>query len=252
MTPNEFGKLKLAFFDIDGTLIRRDFQPGNLSLKSRAFNYATETVFGLKGFDYTQILGKRIFGLTDRSILKTTLLGIGIKESEYQAKEDELFLAIDDYFERHVNSETETGYYPLPKIKEFLEKLKAAGIQMGLVTGNIKKHTDWKLKICGLEEYFTTGGFGEDAEHRTDIMRVGIRRNPDIQLDSFCHFGDSPPDLMAARECQIKAVAITDLGGGTHFREELEEINYGLVIDSWSEINAIAKYLSSDCQQPKT
>jgi phosphoglycolate phosphatase len=246
MAQHEFGKLKLAFFDVDGTLIRRDFQPGNLSLKSKAFNYATETVFGLKGFDYTKILGKRIFGLTDRSILKTTLSQIGIDEAEYRSKENELFVAIDNYFERYVKSETETGYYRLPKIRELLEKLKAARVRLGLVTGNIKKHTDWKLKICGLEGYFTTGGFGEDAEYRTDIMRIGIKRNPDIQPDNFCHFGDSPPDLVAARECHIKAVAITDKGGGTHFREELEEIGYGLVIDNWSEIDPIAKYLSSD------
>ncbi len=243
MGQKTFGKLRLAFFDIDGTLIRREFRNGELSLKSRAFNYATETVFGIEGFDYTKILGKRIFGLTDRSILKTTLAELGMSAEEYHAREEALFLAIDEYFERHVDDEKDAGYYALPGIREFLDSLKSEGVRLGLVTGNIKKHSDWKMALCGLEEYFTTGGFGEDAEHRTDIMRAGFASNSDICLESICHFGDSPPDLIAARECGIKAVAICDKGGGTHFRAELEEIGYGIVIDGWGDTERIAEYL---------
>ncbi len=243
MTHGLFPNLKLAFFDIDGTLIRRRFD-GTLSLKSRTFNFATEKVFGLKGFDYTQILGKRIFGLTDRSIIKVTLAQLGIDDAEYHAREAALFEAIDEYFEEHVDREKKTGYHPVPGIEDFLEILRSNGIRLGLVTGNIKRHADWKMEICGFNGIFTTGGFGEDAELRPDIMRMAIRRNPDMPLDSICHFGDSPPDLLAARDCAIKAVAITVLGGGTHTRPELEETEYGLVIDSWEDIDTIFEYLS--------
>jgi phosphoglycolate phosphatase-like HAD superfamily hydrolase len=234
--------LGLVFFDIDGTLIRREFD-GTLSLKSRAFNYATEAVFGLKGFDYTKILGKRIFGLTDRSIIKTTLLQIGISEGQYYSKETLLFDAVDEYFERNLGTEKISGYHPVPGALEFVKTLRDSKVRLGLVTGNIKKHADWKMGICGYDGYFTTGGFGEDAELRSEIMRVAIERNRDIARDRICHFGDSPPDLMAARECGIKAVAITDLGGGTHSRQELEEVGYGLIIDSWGEVEAIGEYV---------
>jgi len=239
---NGFDGLKLAFFDIDGTIIRRNFD-GKLSLKSRAFNFAVENVLELKGFDYTRIMGKRIFGLTDRSILKVTLGEIGIGEKEYYANESRLFLAIDEYFDRYIDEEKESGYYCLPGIRDFLETLKKSDIRLGLVTGNIKKHSEWKMGLCALDGIFTTGGFGEDAELRSDILLAGIGRNSDIPTDRICHFGDSPADLIAARECGVKCVAITDAGGGTHTREELEEAAYGFLIDSWGEIDKIREYV---------
>jgi phosphoglycolate phosphatase-like HAD superfamily hydrolase len=243
MEAQLFGNLKLAFFDIDGTLMHRHFD-GTLSLKSRAFNYATERVFGLRGFDYTKILGKRIFGLTDRSIIKVTLQQIGIDEGEYYHHENQLFKTIDEYFEKNIELEKNSGYRPNPGVEEFLRLLANSGIRLGLVTGNIKKHADWKMQICGFDGLFTTGGFGEDAEHRPEIMQIGIDRNSEIPIDQICHFGDSPPDLMAARECGIRAVANTASGGGTHTRFELEEVGYGLVIDSWKEVRAIVEYLA--------
>lgn len=243
MNSAEFNTLGLAFFDIDGTLMRRNFT-GTLSLKSRAFNFAVQKVYGIADFDYTRILGKRIFGLTDRSIMKTVLMEMGMAERDYYAREKALFEAIDEYFEEKVAEEKETGYYPLPGIFEFLDKLRAADVRLGLVTGNISRHAYWKMEIAGFDGYFTTGGFGEDAEHRSDILWAGIQRNADIPLSCICHFGDSPPDLEAARTCGIKGIAISDGGGGTHTRDELAAVGYGLIIDSWSATDEIVRYLA--------
>ncbi len=234
--------MKLAFFDIDGTLIRRDFD-GTLSLKSRSFNYGIKKAYDLD-IDYTKILGKRIFGLTDRSIIKKTLAEIGIDSKRYYDGEDRLFDAIDEYFEKNYPHENNGGYHQLPGIRNFLQILIANGTRLGLVTGNIKKHSDWKLDIAGLNDLFTTGGYGEDAEERWEIMSCAIKRNSDIDQHNICHFGDSPPDLEAAQKCSIKAVAITDKGGGTHSRDELQSVGYGLLIDSWNQIDQIRDYLN--------
>lgn len=237
-----FPNLKLAFFDIDGTLLRRDFD-GTLSLKSRAFNHAVATIFGVKGADYTRVLGKRLYGLTDKLILKTFLAELGIAEDSYYSRENNLFLAIDEYFLQNHNASDIAGYYPLPGVIDFLKLLKAENIRLGLVTGNIRKHSLWKLEPAGLYDYFATGGFGDDAETRREIMSIAIGRNPDIDLDQICHFGDSPADLESARDCHIKAVAITDIGGGTHSRDELKAVGHGLIIDSWTALDQIAGYL---------
>lgn len=237
-----FENLKLAFFDIDGTLIRRDFS-GTLSLKSRCFNYAIETVFGLKNVDYTKILGKRLFAMTDKTIFRNTLKALGVDEGSYNSKEAELFDTANDYFDANLESSEIAGYYPLPGVMDFIRKLKSENIRLGLVTGNIKKHSIWKMEIGGFDGCFSTGGYGDDAEHRSDIMAAAIRRNSDIPLINICHFGDSPPDLEAARDCGIRGVAIAEKGGGSHTREELSAVGYGLMIDSWSELELIAKYL---------
>lgn len=233
----------MAFFDIDGTLLRRDFD-GALSVKSRAVNYAVAEIFGLDGADYTKILGKKLYGMTDKLILKAFLAQFGISEKEYYRRENEIFLVINDYYDKNRNRADSAAYYPLPGIVQFLQRLKTEGVRLGIVTGNIEKHSRWKLEPTGLSEFFTTGGFGDDAESRGDIMRAAIGRNPDIRLDQICHFGDSPADLESARECGLKAVAITDKGGGTHSRKELEGAGYGILIDSWSEQDSIFRYIN--------
>jgi len=235
--------LRLAFFDVDGTLIWRKSDDG-ISLKSASFNYALNTVFGLKNISYLSILGKRLYGLTDRSILKMTLIELGFSESHYYDNEDRLFKAADEYFERNLKTLKEFQYNPNPGVREFLNRLKEQNVRLGLVTGNIKKHSDWKMKGVGFDGFFTTGAFGEDGEDRIAIMSVALERNRDIAVSSICHFGDSPLDLSAAAKLGIRCVALTKNGGGTHSREELEAVGYGLVIDSWNEVDRILEYLN--------
>jgi phosphoglycolate phosphatase-like HAD superfamily hydrolase len=235
--------LMLGFFDIDGTLIRRSTQEG-LSLKSRSFNYAIETVFDLKNIDYTAMLGRRIYGLTDKKVLKMTLSELGISGSRYREKEEELFEAANDYFGKHQSEGGIPDYVPLAGVLEFLELLRSRNVRLGLMTGNIKTHSHWKLAGAGFDGFFTTGAYGEDAENRDEILSIAIERNADIPLSQICHFGDSPLDLEAARICDVRGIVVSDKGGGTHSPGELEAVGYGLVIDTWRDLAAIEKYLS--------
>jgi len=233
----------LAFFDIDGTLIRRNRQDG-LSLKSRSFNYAIEMIFDLKNVDYTSVLGRRIYGLTDKKVLKLTLSELGISEKQYQENEQKLFAAGNEYFDKHRLENGIPDYVPLPGVLEFLELLRSRNVRLGLMTGNIKRHSNWKLIDAGFDGFFTTGAYGEDAENREEILSIAIERNADIPVSQICHFGDSPLDLEAARSCNVKGVVVSDKGGGTHSVQELETIGYGLVIDTWRDLKAIEEYLS--------
>lgn len=235
--------ISLGFFDIDGTLIRRNRQDG-LSLKSRSFNYAIETVFDLENIDYTAMLGKRIYGLTDKKVLKMTLSELGIPEGRYYENEEELFAAVNEYFEEHRSQDGIPDYVPLTGILEFLEFLRSENVRLGLMTGNIKTHSRWKLTDAGFDSFFTTGAYGEDAENRDEILSIAIERNADIPVSQICHFGDSPLDLDAARRCNIRGIAVSDKGGGTHSVEELETVGYGLVIDTWKDVRVIEEYLS--------
>lgn len=234
--------LKLCFFDIDGTLIRRSGKGGQ-SLKTRSINYALETVFGIEGIDYMSILGKRIYGMTDSLIMRAAVAQHGIDTDRYRRKEPELFKSIDRYFDAHLERGGNNDYVRISGVVEFLDYLKTQNIRLGLVTGNIKKHSDWKMINVGFDSYFETGAFGDDADERWKILTIALSRNDDIPVQSICHFGDSPADLDAARRCGIKAVAICDKGGGTHSREELEEVGFGIIIDSWHERDIMEEYL---------
>ncbi len=236
-------RLKLAFFDIDGTLIQRK-NKDVITLKSSCFNYALSEVFGLENVNYLTVLGKRIYGLTDKSVLKTTLMELGYSDYLYYEKEADLFRAIDDYFEEQIIKLKEPEYLPNPGAEELLNSLKNMNVKLGLVTGNIKKHSEWKMRGVGFESYFTTGAFGDDGEDRAEILETAVNRNSDIEKSLICHFGDSPLDLESARKLGLKCAVLTIKGGGTHSREELENIGYGLIIDSWTEISKIEQYIS--------
>jgi len=190
------------------------------------------------------VLGRKIFGMTDISIMKAAAAHHGVDDQKFYENLDNLFAKIDLYFEKHMDSGGNNDYSRLPGISEFLTYLRENRIRLGLVTGNIRRHSEWKMENAGFDNYFTTGGFGEDAEIRSEILQIAIDRNPDIMKDLICHFGDSPPDLMAAKDCGIRAVGITEKGGGTHSRADLEKIGHGLIIDSWSEKDLIMQYLS--------
>lgn len=234
--------LRLAFFDIDGTLIRRNIKDG-LTIKSRSFNYAMEKVFGLKNVDYTALLGRKIFGLTDKRIMKLCLAHFGLTDNDFHSKEKELFAAAGEYFREHRMESGVPDYAPLPGIVDFLDFLVSEEVRLGLATGNIEIHSRWKLADSGFDGFFTTGAYGEDAEIRRDILSIAIDRNSDIQASLICHFGDSPLDLDAAEWCGVRGVAVSDVGGGTHSRDELLAVGYGLVIDSWSDREIIRDYL---------
>jgi len=236
--------IDLAFFDIDGTIIWRISNDG-INLKSSCFNHALNSVFELDNVNYLKILGKKIYGQTDRSILKLTLLKLGFKNDDYYQNEDKLFEAVDDYFEKYQRQLQFKQYKRIPGAFEFLNILNDKRIRLGLVTGNIKKHSDWKMKGVELDSFFTTGGFGDDGETRDQILEFALNRNDDIAKSRICHFGDSPQDILAAEKFGLKVVAICDKGGGTHSRNELAEIGYGLIIDSWYEIDKIESYLKN-------
>jgi phosphoglycolate phosphatase-like HAD superfamily hydrolase len=236
--------IDLAFFDIDGTIIWRTSKTG-INLKSKCFNYALKTVFGLDGVSYLTILGKKIYGQTDRSILRLTLLELGYSDDDYYKNEKRLFEEVDNFFEKFYRKLQYGEYKRIDGAVEILEMLKSKNIRLGLVTGNIKKHADWKMAGVGYERFFTTGGFGDDGESRDEILKTALSRNSDILPYRICHFGDSPQDITAARNFNLKVVAICDIGGGTHSRDELDKFNYGLVVDSWHESNSIIDYLNS-------
>jgi len=241
MNRQTFSNLKLAFFDIDGTLIRR-IPDGKMGLKSQSFNYAINKTFGVN-INYMEILGKKIFGLTDRSIVRQTLKAAGIDDRAYHEKQKELFDNINSYFDERAPLTLNREYYVIAGVENLLNDLRSDGIRLGLVTGNIKRHADWKVNAVGLEKFFDTGAFGDDAEARADILKIAINRNDNIDRKSICHFGDSPADLEAARANNIKGVAISDAGGGTHTRDELQMAEYGLIVDSWNDLPTIQEYL---------
>jgi phosphoglycolate phosphatase-like HAD superfamily hydrolase len=148
--------IKVATFDIDGTLMRR--HPDVYTLKIEAIDLAVRETFGIAKFNYHEHLKPSMYGMTDRSIMRSLMLELGVTRDTLEQKFETLFKNIFTHFNKRPDHTTEKDYYLLPGVKEILEQLKSRGVEMGLATGNYREFANWKVDGLGIGHYFTLGG----------------------------------------------------------------------------------------------
>ena len=96
-------------------------------------------------------------------------------------------------------------------------------VAVGLGTGNIREGARIKLERVGIYDRFAFGGFGCDAEDRTELIRRGAKRGADrlgANRDR-CRvvvIGDTPKDVAAAQAIGAECVGV---GTGSFSAEQL-------------------------------
>lgn len=114
----------------------------------------------------------------------------------------------------------------LPGIVSLLDHLVAhRGAVLGLATGNIEMGGRVKLERGDLNRYFDFGGFGSDAEDRTELVRKAAVRAADkngggLRPDYTFVIGDTPLDIDAGKRAGFKTVGVAT---GTYTVEQLLE-----------------------------
>jgi len=206
---------KVLLFDIDATLLLS----GHAG--TRALNRTFQRLYGIED----AMLDIRPDGKTDPLIIRE-VLDKGLPNVDPESEIPRVARTYLEYLKGEV--ENSQGFHLMPGVKELLEKLsRIDSLALGLATGNFEEAAWIKLRRGGLDSYFCFGGFGSDAEDRTELIKIGIRRGEHFigkQVPRECVYviGDTPRDILHAREAQVKTVAV---GTG---RANLEELsNYG-------------------------
>lgn len=199
--------IRLALFDIDGTLIRT----GGAGVA--AFTRTGEEVFGVRnGTGHMKFAGR-----TDTSLVREFLGSHGMEPSEANfARFFERYLPVlEDLLGRHQGMRC-------PGVTDFLEDLRTLPHRprIGLLTGNIRAGAEVKLRHYGLWEEFEMGAFGDDHECRNALAAVALERGrdligPDLQPDEVLVIGDTPHDIACARAVNAKVLAV-GTGGASH------------------------------------
>jgi phosphoglycolate phosphatase-like HAD superfamily hydrolase len=125
------------------------------------------------------------------------------------------------------------NYTVLPGIRRFLEDLQGApNLAFGLATGNVERGARIKLERGNLNRFFPFGGFGSDAENRTELVRRagqnGIRHTGfSIDPRDVFVIGDTPRDIAAGREAGFQTVGVAT---GHYSMQDLEGAGADLVV----------------------
>ena len=191
---------RLLLFDIDGTLVLGGPAKG-------AFHTAMVETFGTAG----DIEVHDFSGKTDPQIARELLRGAGMSDADIEVGFPRLW---DRYL--HLLGERLPAHpmNVLPGVGRLMDALAGrADVALGLLTGNIVRGAELKLRSAGLFDYFRTGSYGSDSEVRNDLAPIALRRAAETWMQDFdpAHvwvLGDTPADVECGKAGRTRTLGV--------------------------------------------
>jgi len=231
---------RLVLFDIDGTLLSSQGAGG------RALKGALREVFGRLG----PMDGYSFAGRTDPQIVLDLMRRAGFREGFIREK---MPLVFELYLQR-LPEEIRKGLPPtlfpgvLPLLKALKREERAI---LGLLTGNIEAGAEIKLAALNLQDYFSVGAYGSDAEERNHLPWIVLQRvrgkfDRHLNEGDMVVIGDTPLDVGCAREVGARSIAVAT---GVVGREELEGCGADYLFDDFREYRRVIAAIFSQDEQ---
>ena len=212
------GRVKLAIFDLDGTLLDTI---GDLAA-------SCDAVMQMNGLpqhttdEYRQMVGRGILRLVEAAIPEQ------MRSPEYVEKVRRDFVA---YYLDHIDLHT----HPYNGIPELINAMTERGVKIAVASNKFQTGTERLIR-----------SFFPDVEFVAVLgQRVGVPLKPDPQIDleiieaagvepsETLHIGDSGVDMQTAHAAGVRAVGVT---WGFRSREELAESGADVIVDHPEEI----------------
>jgi len=237
---NQSASLRIILWDIDGTLVR-SHRPGEFT---KYMIPTLEHVFGTAGR-----LGEfTVSGMTDMQIALEAL-------SEHGHTHETIRLRLEDWREifmremERVTTEHAPFFYALHGAHVALAAVRDDSRYLSsLLTGNIHSAAHLKLRLVGLEKFFTLpGAFGEDSHDRRDLPAIAHHRleaSLGFTLDpaQLIIIGDTPNDIACARHHGCRAVAVAT--GRSHTADQLRAHNPDALLPDLRDTNLLLRTLA--------
>lgn len=200
---------RLFLFDIDGTLITSG------GAGEKALIDAMRDRFGVEE-DFS---GITLAGATDSAIARRLLEKHGI-----EAGPEQVVSLLDSYLGHLRDRLPRHNGRLLPGIITLLDELQQRqDAALALLTGNIVRGAEIKLRHFGLWDYFPFGAFADDHHDRNQLgpfatARAREEHGEDFPPERTYVLGDTPRDIECGRAFGAKTVAIAT---GNYSFEEL-------------------------------
>jgi phosphoglycolate phosphatase len=196
--------VRLALFDIDGTLIRT-YGAGVM-----AFARAFAVEFGFPdGTEKMSFAGRTDTGLAREFFRRQ---GIEPQRADFQRFFDCYVFLLDHYLEASNGG-------VIPGVREFLHQIEHLPQPpvIGLLTGNIRLGAEIKLRRFGIWQPFRTGAFADDHEERDQIARIAWQRGrqalgDDLRGEEILVIGDTPHDIRCGKAIGARTLAVATGG----------------------------------------
>jgi len=219
--------MRLALFDIDGTLLREGIAP-KLAF-ARALRETYDTTGPIRGF--------RFAGMTDPQCVAEIMRMAGVSEEVIR---DRRTACLDRYVVHLTNEmRNHDGAKIFPGVKELLERLSARDdVLVGLLTGNVQRGAMLKLERFKLGRYFRFGAFGDEHEDRGELARIALMKaerivGRPVGGDEATVIGDTPRDVACARAIGARAVIVAT---GLVSRDELTAAEPDIILNSFEDV----------------
>ena len=219
---------RLLLWDIDSTLIH-SAHAGLTSLKQ-----AVARRYGVED-DLSDI---EIAGRTDAHIARSILAKYGVETTA-----DNVTAFLEEYLtglcELLPNS---TGGRVLPGVAEILERMHAKEDRvLALLTGNLQRGAELKLRRYGLWEYFEFGAFADDHHDRNQLgpfarTRACERHAFDFPPRAIDVIGDTAHDIACGKAIGARTIAVAT---GSSSVEQLAAHEPDFVFEDLSDVEAV-------------
>jgi len=226
--------MKIPLFDFDGILFKA-ISNSHFDAMNYVFHHFYHTNASFDDIAH--------WGMTDKQIVIEILASHEVDRDVTRGKFDQAKKVMIDYFLKNAKAEE---YKVLPGVKELLFSLKENEIPIGALTGNTEEIAWEKLRLSGIIDYFDFGAFGDTTEKRSELVAIAKERadkkfKTDFPLESFVIIGDTPRDIICAREAKISVISSST---GNHPFEELKKFSPNLLVHSLEEKDKIIDFLS--------
>ncbi|MGE5176372.1 MAG: HAD family hydrolase [Hyphomicrobiales bacterium] len=221
--------MRLILFDIDGTLLREGIAP------KIAFARALRETYGTTG----PVGEFKFAGMTDPECVTEIMRLAGVGDSVIFERRVECLRRYVDHLQAEMKNHD--GARLFPGVRELLERLnKLDEVLVGLLTGNILRGAQLKLRRWNLEPYFRFGAYGDDHENRSVLAQIALEKAQALVGHPFTGpdttvVGDTPRDVVCARAIGARAVVVAT---GQVARAELAASGPDALLDSFENHEA--------------
>ncbi|MFN8039741.1 MAG: haloacid dehalogenase-like hydrolase [Acidimicrobiales bacterium] len=221
----------LVLFDIDGTLVRAG-DPAHHD----AFDAALVSVFGVEA----TIAGVPLAGRLDHQIARDALLAAGVDDDTIDAGLADLVAHMGAGYAEVVAPGARIERR-LPGVPATLERLLAAGVALGVVTGNAEPVGRAKLAAAGIDHLLPFGGWGDHPVDRAglvEVARIAAERHHGrpFPLDQTWVVGDTTLDVAGAHAAGARSLAVPT---GPIGRDVLAAVGPDVLLDDLGDSDAV-------------